>query len=123
MGFRICRSRPIYAVITIFTLSLILNVDYGVSQSHVSQEAVPKAVPWYESLPAVAMDYKVHVEAGKEDCYFQFVQPGATFYVSFQVHINQSFSFIFHTIWSKPVESAESTHIVLKLIFSMLFFV
>lgn len=40
---------------------------------------------WYESLPAVAMDYKVHIDAGKEDCYWQYVQPGATFYVSFQV--------------------------------------
>ena len=72
---------------------------------------------WYESLPAVAMDYKVHVEAGllrtvklisdsfcfgnfnnifneklnilgKEDCYHQYVAAGATFYVSMQV--NQS---------------------------------
>ncbi|KDR21000.1 transmembrane emp24 domain-containing protein 6 [Zootermopsis nevadensis] len=42
-------------------------------------------VPWYESLPAVAMDYKVHIDPGKEDCYFQYVNPGATFYVSFQV--------------------------------------
>ncbi|XP_023724119.1 transmembrane emp24 domain-containing protein 5 [Cryptotermes secundus] len=42
-------------------------------------------LPWYESLPAVAMDYKVHIDAGKEDCYFQYVNPGATFYVSFQV--------------------------------------
>ncbi|EEB10509.1 transmembrane emp24 domain-containing protein 6 precursor, putative [Pediculus humanus corporis] len=42
-------------------------------------------VPWYEDLPAVAMDYKVHIDAGKEDCYFQYVNPGATFYVSFQV--------------------------------------
>lgn len=41
--------------------------------------------PWYETLPAVAMDYKVHIDAGKEDCYFQYVQPGSTFYVSFQV--------------------------------------
>lgn len=41
--------------------------------------------PWYEKLPAVAMDYKVHLDAGKEDCYYQYVQPGATFYVSFQV--------------------------------------
>lgn len=41
--------------------------------------------PWYETLPAVAMDYKVHIDAGKEDCYWQYVQPGATFYVSFQV--------------------------------------
>lgn len=41
--------------------------------------------PWYENLPAVAMDYKVHLDAGKEDCYFQYVQPGATFYVAFHV--------------------------------------
>ena len=42
----------------------------------------------FESLPAVAMDYRVKIEAGKEDCYFQFVSPGATFYVSFQVRMN-----------------------------------
>ncbi|XP_011500769.1 PREDICTED: transmembrane emp24 domain-containing protein 1 [Ceratosolen solmsi marchali] len=41
--------------------------------------------PWYETLPAVAMDYKVHIDAGKEDCYFQYANPGATFYVNFQV--------------------------------------
>lgn len=41
--------------------------------------------PWYETLPAVAMDYKVHIDPGKEDCYFQYVNAGATFYVSFQV--------------------------------------
>lgn len=42
-------------------------------------------VPWYENLPAVAMDYKVHIDPGKEDCYYQYVNPGAAFYVSFQV--------------------------------------
>lgn len=42
--------------------------------------------PWYETLPAVALDYKVHIDAGKEDCYFQYVNAGATFYVNFQVH-------------------------------------
>ncbi|XP_052894123.1 transmembrane emp24 domain-containing protein 5 [Anopheles moucheti] len=41
--------------------------------------------PWYEMLPAVAMDYKVHIDAGKEDCYFQYVQQGSTLYVSFHV--------------------------------------
>lgn len=40
---------------------------------------------WYESLPAVALDYKFHVEAGKEDCYFQYVNTGVTFYVNLQV--------------------------------------
>lgn len=48
-------------------------------------QQVPITVPWYENLPAVAMDYKVHIDPGKEDCYFQYVNPGATFYVSFQV--------------------------------------
>lgn len=48
-------------------------------------EAQSSEKPWYEALPAVAMDYKVHIDAGKEDCYFQYVQPGAAFYVSFQV--------------------------------------
>lgn len=31
------------------------------------------------------MDYKVHLDPGKEDCYYQYVQPGATFYASYQV--------------------------------------
>lgn len=52
--------------------------------------------PWYESLPAVAMDYKVHIDAGKEDCYYQYVQPGATFYVSFQVNL-RNFQ-LFHSV-------------------------
>ncbi|KAF6209285.1 hypothetical protein GE061_015030 [Apolygus lucorum] len=43
------------------------------------------STPWYEDLPAVAMDYKIHVDPGKEDCYFQYVNPTATFYVAFQV--------------------------------------
>jgi hypothetical protein len=51
-------------------------------------------VPWYESLPAVAMDYKVHIDPGKEDCYFQYVNPGATFYVSFQVRNHIALTFI-----------------------------
>ena len=28
---------------------------------------------------------QVHVDAGKEDCYYQYVHPGATLYVSQQV--------------------------------------
>ena len=47
------------------------------------------------------MEYKVHVEAGKEDCYWQYVHPGATLFVSAQVlkgkaiHMNLNFSPIF----------------------------
>merc|ERR1712079_632503 len=40
---------------------------------------------WLDSAPGIAMEYKVHVEAGKEDCYWQFVHTGATLYVSYQV--------------------------------------
>ena len=40
---------------------------------------------WLDSAPGVAMEYKVHVEAGKEDCYWQYVHPGASLFVSAQV--------------------------------------
>ena len=40
---------------------------------------------WLDSAPGIAMEYKVHVEAGKEDCYWQYVHKGATLYVSYQV--------------------------------------
>jgi hypothetical protein len=74
----------------IFCLSLVSLPFFGRPQETqppivpvgVGHEAT---VPWYESLPAVAMDYKVHIDPGKEDCYYQYVNPGATFYVSFQV--------------------------------------
>lgn len=42
--------------------------------------------PWYETIPLVTMDFNVNLAAGTEDCYYQYVQPGATFYVSFQVN-------------------------------------
>lgn len=64
---------------------ILLNLFILLSTLLISINAQDAARPWYETLPAVAMDYKVHIDAGKEDCYFQYVQPGATFYVSFQV--------------------------------------
>merc|ERR1719430_157212 len=45
----------------------------------------PPADARLDSAPGIAMEYKVHVEAGKEDCYWQFVHTGATLYVSYQV--------------------------------------
>ncbi|KAM7357132.1 p24 family member logjam [Cochliomyia hominivorax] len=66
------------------SLSLIvLLIFFKILAAQIVSQEVPK--PWYENLPAVAMDYKVHIDAGKEDCYHQYVQPGATFYVSFSV--------------------------------------
>lgn len=64
----------------------------GQAQPVHMQEQVPgteATAPWYETLPAVAMDYKVIIDPGKEDCYFQFVNPGATFYASAQVRQQQ----------------------------------
>ena len=48
-------------------------------------QAAPDNVNWLDAAPGVAMEYKVHVDAAKEDCYWQYVHPGATFYVSAQV--------------------------------------
>ncbi|XP_014208672.1 transmembrane emp24 domain-containing protein 6 [Copidosoma floridanum] len=62
-----------------FVLGLLLAVSLMLVSPALSNQ------PWYETMPAVVMDYKVHIDPGKEDCYFQYVQPGATFYVSFQV--------------------------------------
>ncbi|XP_064077846.1 transmembrane emp24 domain-containing protein 5-like [Macrobrachium nipponense] len=39
----------------------------------------------FDNAPGIAMDYKIHIDAGKEDCYWQYVHPGATIYVNMQV--------------------------------------
>ena len=62
--------------------NLLRSLVFGVLVSLVNT-SMPHL--WYETLPAVALDYKVHIDAGKEDCYFQYVNTGATFYVNFQV--------------------------------------
>jgi len=63
---------------TLLFLSLV-NISLIWAQS------TDSSVMWFDNLPAVAMEYKVHVDAGKEDCYFQYVAPKAAFYVSFHV--------------------------------------
>lgn len=70
------RTWHLFTLITIFTVLSIVGDVFSTSPA-----------PWYENLPAVTMDYKVHIDAGKEDCYYQYVQPGATFYASYQVII------------------------------------
>lgn len=32
-----------------------------------------------------AFEFKIHLDAGKEDCYYQNVESGASFYVAFHV--------------------------------------
>lgn len=39
---------------------------------------------FHEKL-GVAYEFKIHVEAGREDCFFQYVQAHASLYVAFQV--------------------------------------
>ncbi|KAL7647986.1 UNVERIFIED_CONTAM: hypothetical protein RMT77_001602 [Armadillidium vulgare] len=39
----------------------------------------------YDNAPGIAMEYKVHIDPGKEDCYWQYVHPGAAIYVNMQV--------------------------------------
>ncbi|XP_067645704.1 transmembrane emp24 domain-containing protein 5 [Eurosta solidaginis] len=70
---------------TTFLISAFLLICFLTFTASNNGETQEIYKPWYENLPAVAMDYKVHIDAGKEDCYFQYVQPGATFYVSFSV--------------------------------------
>jgi len=50
-----------------------------------AQDGPWSAGNWLDSAPGIAMEYKVHVDAGKEDCYWQYVHPTATLYVSYQV--------------------------------------
>lgn len=74
-------------------LTFMLFLDFSVEEE----------ANWFENLPAVAMDYKVHIDPGKEDCYFQYVNPGATFYASFQVSLMTSF--IISTLFTVPNHS------------------
>ena len=59
------------------------------------------------------MEYKVHVEAGKEDCYWQYVHPGATLFVSAQVLKGKKSSNINFTVdyFSNPCHFAFMTEI------------
>lgn len=85
--------------LTIISFFAALLIAFG-SIDNVSAQI--EAQPWYETLPAVAMDYKIHLDAGKEDCYYQYVQPGATLYVSFQVSLVHS-----HIICSRSPNTLE----------------
>ena len=68
-----------------WTLLLIWLHSLGVVFTQGPSVQSPETVNWLDAAPGVAMEYKVHVDAAKEDCYWQYVHPGATFYVSAQV--------------------------------------
>ena len=33
----------------------------------------------------IAYEFKIHLDAGKEDCFYQLIQPHSSLYVAFQV--------------------------------------
>ncbi len=68
-----------------FIVMWLCNLGGVLSQGIPVQGQGPETVNWLDAAPGVAMEYKVHVDAAKEDCYWQYVHPGATFYVSAQV--------------------------------------
>jgi len=37
------------------------------------------------TFPAITLDYKIHVDAGKEDCYHQYIMQGSVLFINFQV--------------------------------------
>lgn len=41
----------------------------------------------YEERLGVAYEFKIHVDAGREECFYQNVQPGSSLFVAFQVII------------------------------------
>ncbi|CAG7653060.1 unnamed protein product [Allacma fusca] len=85
----------------LFDRTFAENISYGDNSRDVSMDEIMEAAKsanihsFISSLPlgystrldapGIAMDYKIHVDAGKEDCYYQYVHPGATLYVGFQV--------------------------------------
>lgn len=73
------------SVPTVYRMKRVIYFSFVVLFCTLVYTIAQVTVPWYENLPAVAMDYKVHIDPGKEDCYYQYVNPSATFYVSFQV--------------------------------------
>ncbi|KAG1658778.1 Transmembrane emp24 domain-containing protein 6 [Nymphon striatum] len=61
----------------VFILIILVEV-YG--ESHVVQSSMD-----FDTLPGLGYELRIPVEAGKEQCFYQFVQSGSNFYVSFQV--------------------------------------
>lgn len=88
---------------TLLKCFVFFSIILCLKLSIVKGEPDGSTVPWYESLPAVAMDYKVHIDPGKEDCYFQYVNAGATFYVSFQVgKSHYLFQIVQYIVYQRP---------------------
>ncbi|XP_050465350.1 transmembrane emp24 domain-containing protein 5-like [Cataglyphis hispanica] len=43
---------------------------------------------YFKRIPATVRTYKVLIDSGKEDCYYQYVSTGATFYIRFEIWRN-----------------------------------
>lgn len=58
-------------VLAVAAVLLIIGCD---SETHLSSESL-----------GVSYEFKLHVDAGKEECFYQYVEQNASVYVSFQV--------------------------------------
>ena len=39
----------------------------------------------FEDKLGIAYEFKIHIDAGREDCFYQYIQQGSSLYVAFQV--------------------------------------
>ena len=72
-----------YPILCSRTMSSLILLAFVMSSVVFCQDEFERN--WLDAAPGVAMEYKVHVDAAKEDCYYQYVHSGATLYVSYQV--------------------------------------
>lgn len=60
------KDHRVFCSTTMFFTLLVLFLFIAVPVISSNEEVpVDRGLNWYESLPAVAMDYKVHIDAGK----------------------------------------------------------
>ena len=71
------RFTNMQCLLSIELVSLILVLSL-ISSSHCDSFAADERL-------GVAYEFKVHVDSGKEDCFYQYVQPQSSLYVAFQV--------------------------------------
>ena len=65
-------------LVQIFLLCLLnINIRLSHSESYSADMNVQNL--------GTAFEFKIHIDAGKEDCFYQMVEPGSSLYVAFHV--------------------------------------
>lgn len=59
---------------TVLTAAVLLILESASAETHLSSASL-----------GVSYEFKLHVDAGKEECFYQYVEQNASVYVSFQV--------------------------------------